>query len=296
MHDANKLAALGPTCYSARVKSERERVAASVAWIRRRSSTIPAVGIILGSGLGGIAERFAPQERWSTSAMPDFPVSTAPGHLGELIFGRVGERAVTILSGRVHGYEGHEPVALGFGVRVLRALGCSDVILTNAAGGLNSDFHTGDIMLVDDHVSLPGLVGRSPLSGAEMNPDLTRFVDLTEAYDPALRAMAASVAVENEICLQRGVYVMVGGPQYETPAEVRFLRSVGGDAVGMSTVPEVIVARQLGMRVMALSVISNPAAGLLAKPITHEQVLESVKMAADQVGTIIVGVIMRSTA
>jgi len=183
---------------------------------------------------------------------------------------------------------------LGFGVRVLHALGCADLIITNASGGLNPDFHSGDIMLIDDHISLPGLVGQSPLAGSEVNPNLSRFVDLTEAYDPVLRAVATEVALENGIAPRRGVYVMVGGPHYETPAEVRFLRSIGGDAVGMSTVPEVIVGRQLAMRVLALSVVSNPAAGVLAEPIAHEQVLQVVERAAGQVGTIIAGVIERS--
>jgi len=252
------------------------------------------VGIILGSGLGSIAERIAPLARWSTSAIPDFPISSVPGHAGELILGRIGERTVAILSGRVHGYEGHEPDVLGFGVRVLHALGCADLIITNASGALNPDFHSGDIMLIDDHISLPGLVGQSPLAGSEVNPNLSRFVDLTEAYDPVLRAVATEVALENGIAPRRGVYVMVGGPHYETPAEVRFLRSIGGDAVGMSTVPEVIVGRQLAMRVLALSVVSNPAAGVLAEPIAHEQVLQVVERAAGQVGTIIAGVIERS--
>ncbi|HLH72864.1 MAG TPA: purine-nucleoside phosphorylase [Chloroflexota bacterium] len=276
------------------MRSESERIAEAMRWIRRHSSATPRFGIILGSGLGSVAAQISQPECFQTASIPYFPASTVSGHAGELILGSIGGVTVAVLSGRVHGYEGHKPAALSFGVRIFRALGCSEMILTSASGALNPDFRSGDVMLIEDHISLPGLAGHSPLIGPEVGPGLTRFVDLSEAYDPALRVTASAVASEAGIHLRRGIYVMVGGPQYETPAEVRFLRSIGGDAVGMSTVPEVIVGRQLGMRVLALSVISNAAAGILHEPITHEAVLAAVEKAAKSVGTIIVGVVTRT--
>ncbi len=252
---------------------------------------MPRVGIILGTGLGSAAAEVQPDARFSTSTIPEFPPSTVDGHAGELLIGTLAGAPVAVLSGRVHLYEGYEPPTLGLPVRVLHALGVKILIVTNAAGALNDQFEPGEIMLIEDHISFPSLAGRSPLIGRIREPGLNRFVDLTDSYSLALRDLTVSVARQQAITLRRGTYVMVGGPNFETPAEVRFLRSIGGDAVGMSTVPEVIVARQLGMDVLGLSVISNLAAGLPGARLDHEDVMASMGRAAPVVGRLIVGVL-----
>jgi purine-nucleoside phosphorylase len=247
------------------------------------------VGIILGSGLGQVAEEVIADERISTLALPGFPAATVEGHAGELILGTLAGTKVAVLSGRIHGYEGYTPAEVALPSRLLHALGCTILITTNASGGLNPAFTPGDIMLIEDHISLPGLVGLGPLTGYR-GPH-PRFVNLTAAYDADLLALAASVAERHGIPVHRGVYVMVGGPHYETPAEVRLLRSLGGDAVGMSTVPEVIVARQLGMRVLGISVISNRAAGLPGAVLEHAEVIATVGRALPAIRQLIRGLV-----
>ncbi len=253
----------------------------------------PRVGVVLGSGLGAVTDAVDVERRTALASLPHFPRPSVAGHGGELLLGRISGKAVAVLTGRVHGYEGYSPAELGFGVRFLNALGCRDLVVTNAAGALNPDFQPGDVMLIDDHLSFPSLAGLSPLAGETPPANLTRFVDLTDAYSEELRALARDAARDAHLSIRNGVYVMVGGPNFETPSEVRFLRLAGGDAVGMSTVPEVIVARQLGMRVLGLSVISNIAAGLPGAALGHEEVLATVARSAAHVRSIIEGVLAR---
>lgn len=266
-----------------------QRASEALRAIRGRTGLTPSVGIVLGSGLGQLAGAVQESIKLSTASIPYFPPSTVSGHAGELLIGKLAGRVVAVLAGRVHTYEGYTAAEVGFPIRLLRGLGCRDVILTNASGALNRAFCPGDVMLVEDHISVPGLAGQSPLVGGALTANLPRFVDLSDAYSPELRSLATRVAEGAGLILRRGVYVMVGGPHYETPAEVRFLRQAGGDTVGMSTVPEVIVARQLGMRVLALSVISNLAAGLPGASLSHEDVLASVARAVPTVQRIIEG-------
>lgn len=277
-------------CYSPHVDTWTKRAADAADAVRRQIDLVPTVGIILGSGLGEVAAEAAVELRIPTSSLPHFPRSTVLGHAGELLLGRLAGRTVAILSGRVHGYEGYEPAALGMPVRVLHALGCRTLVATNAAGALNPSFAPGEVMVIEDHLSFPSLAGRGPLVGVH-EPELHRFVDLTDAYAPALRALALDVAEKAGTPLRRGIYAMVGGPNFETPAEVRFLRSVGADAVGMSTVPEVIVARQVGMDVLGLSVLSNMAAGMPGALLSHLDVLATVARAAPVVVSTIRGVL-----
>lgn len=270
-----------------------ERADAIARPILERIATAPSVGIILGTGLGAIASDLKDSVRFATTSLAHFPPSTIDGHAGELLVGRLANTMVAVLSGRVHGYEGYGPAELGLPVRVLYALGCRTLIVTNAAGALNPSFHPGDVMIIEDHLSFPSLAGRSPLVGQIREEGLPRFVDLTSAYSPQLRSLTEAVAASIGVVARVGVYVMVGGPNFETPAEVRFLRLAGGDAVGMSTTPEVIVARQLKMDVLGLSVLSNLAAGIPGALLAHEDVMAAMAQAAPVVGKIIEGVVAR---
>jgi len=256
------------------------RAATAAAIVRDRTDLSPGIAIILGTGLGAVAEAMVEATRIPTSSLPHYPPSTVEGHAGLVVVGRLGPTPVVVLSGRIHSYEGYDPSLTGFPVRVLKALGCTTLIVTNAAGALNPSFRPGDVMLISDHISFPSLAGRSPLVGTTSTEDLPRFVDLTGAYDAALRERVRAIAGKFDLAVREGVYVMVGGPNYETPSEVRFLRLIGGDAVGMSTVPEVIVARQLGMSVLGLSVLSNMAAGLPGALLTHDDVNRTMRSAA----------------
>ncbi len=231
------------------------------------------VGLVLGSGLGGFASCLVGASALSYAQIPGLPVSAVSGHAGKLWLGRVGSRTVACLQGRVHAYEGHDTEQVVFGVCLLAALGCRTVLLSNAAGGINTSFNPGTLMLVSDHLNL---TGRNPLVGPapEQGP---RFPDMSFAYDLELQASALRVASEEGIELASGVYAGVLGPSYETPAEIRMLRSLGADAVGMSTVLETIALRQLGVRVGAVSCITNLAAGLGQAELSHDEV----KTAAD---------------
>lgn len=267
----------------------------------------PTIGIILGSGLGALAEGVEQAAAIAYREIPGFPQSTVEGHKGRLVLGSLEGKTVAVMQGRVHAYEGYSPQQVTFPVRVLRAIGCTILIVTNAAGGLNPSFRVGDLMLINDHLNLPGMIGHNPLYGAN-DPTLgPRFPDMSAAYDPALRQLAHEVAASLGLCLHDGVYVMLGGPSYETPAEVRFLRLIGADAVGMSTAAEVVVARHSSMRVMGLSMISNvipmptqaPTAELAhapAGPLGHEEVLAAGAAAAPRFISLIRGVIKRLEA
>ena len=249
-------------------------------FIRSRTAHRPRLGLILGSGLNPLADEVVGADRIPYGDIPHFPRPGVEGHKGQLVVGQLAGQEVLIMQGRAHAYEGYTLQQVTLPVRVMNELGIGTLILTNAAGGLNPTFHAGDLMLINDHIGLMAIVGGNPLWGPN-DPTLgPRFPAMNKAYDPELRALTRRVAAELGVGLREGVYIGLGGPTFETPAEVRFGRMIGGDACGMSTVPEVIVARHVGMRVLGISGISNVAISdpdVLEEP-NHEEV-----MAAGQV-------------
>jgi len=247
----------------------------------------PAAAIVLGSGLGGLAGRLANATVIPYPDIPGFPPSTVAGHAGQLLAGTLGGRPVLALAGRFHMYEGHDAALAAFPARVMHALGASVLIVSNAAGGIRRDFAPGTLMLIDDHVNL---MFRNPLIG-RVEPGDERFPDMSDPYDPALRALAHRVADAAGITLASGVYAGLLGPSYETPAEVRMLATLGVDAVGMSTVPEVLVARAIGMRAVGISCITNLASGLSETSITHAEVIETTARAAERFERLVTGIV-----
>lgn len=232
----------------------------------------PKIGIVLGSGLGDLGEKIENPVSIDYSALEGFPVSTAPGHKGRFIAGKLAGKDVICMQGRLHFYEGHDMADILLPIRVMRRLGTETLILTNAAGGINKTFSVGDIMLIEDHINF---MGRNPLVGQNDDAFGCRFPDMSYAYNPDLRTLAEQCAAASGVDIRKGVYLACSGPSYETPAEIRAFRTLGADAVGMSTVPEVIAANHCGMRVLAFSLISNMAAGILPQPLTEEEVLEA---------------------
>ena len=248
-----------------------EQVQEAAAYVRERIGEEPRIGIILGSGLGGIAEVIEDKHVIPYGDIPHFVCSTAPGHKGQFVAGRFGGKPVICMQGRLHFYEGHALSDIIFPVRVMKLLGVRSLIITNAAGGVNTDFQVGDLMLIEDHINF---MGTNPLIGpndAEFGP---RFCDMSYTYTPSLRRAAEEAAEKLGISLRRGVYLGCTGPSYETPAEIRAFRTLGADAVGMSTVPEVIAASHCGLKVLAFSLITNMAAGVLDQPLSEEEVIE----------------------
>ncbi len=241
----------------------------AAAWLKKASASRPTLAVILGSGFDHVLKGLRVEKKISYAKIPGFTPTAVTGHAGELYFGRLGDTPVIVLSGRAHFYEGHSMERVVFAVRALAAFGIRDLLLTNAAGGINRRFRPGDFMAVTDHINMMGV---NPLRGPA-EPGLPRFVDLTETYDATLRTLLLRAAKAAGIKLQSGVYLAVSGPSYETPAEIRAFRTLGADAVGMSTVPEVIVARQYGMNVASLSCITNRAAGLQKSELSHSDVL-----------------------
>ena len=231
----------------------------------------PSTGLILGSGLGGLAKSIEKSIRIPFAEIPGFPAATVKGHDGALIIGTLGGRRVAAVSGRFHVYEGHPAALAAFPVRVLWALGARELFVSNAAGGISPKLAVGDLMMITDHLNL---MGTNPLLGAAQEGEV-RFPDMTDAYDPRLRHALRTTAEKLGITLREGVYAGLLGPSYETPAEVKMLRGLGADAVGMSTVPEVIVARAIGMRVAGVSCITNAAAGVTGAALSHAEVLET---------------------
>lgn len=245
--------------------------------------------VILGSGLGGFASRLTNAVCIPYADIPGFPRSTAPGHEGKIYYGTVEGRRVYCLSGRFHYYEGYSADEVVFSVRALAACGVKKLIVTNAAGGINKSFKPGELMLITDHINfLP-----NPLIGKNDDDLGPRFPDMTYAYSPALRDMAEEAARKNSIALREGVYIAVSGPSYETPAEIRAFRTLGADAVGMSTVPEVIAANHLGMSVLGISLITNMAAGVLDRRLTGEEVIEAGRNAAPYFERLVADIIGR---
>ena len=240
--------------------------------------TVPIAGIILGPGLGGLAERITPAVAVPFAGVPGFPSATVVGHAGRVISGLLGGRPVVALAGRFHMYEGHDAALAGFSARVLHALGAPVLFVSNAAGGIRRTFRAGDLMLIRDHINL---MFRNPLTGGAEQGD-ARFPDMSAPYDAELAGRLRNDAVALGISLQEGVYGGLLGPSYETPAEVRMLATLGADAVGMSTVPEVIVARAIGMRVAGISCVTNLASGISPHPLSHAEVLETTTRVAEQ--------------
>jgi purine-nucleoside phosphorylase len=243
--------------------------------IRSRTKHRPTIGIILGSGLSAMADAVQEADIIKTTDVPNWPPSTVEGHAGKIVIGKLEGQTVMTLQGRIHFYEGYTMQQATFPVRVMQALGVTTLFVTNAAGGLNKSYAEGDLMLIEDHLNLPGLVGLNPLIGPNDEELGKRFPDMSSAYDPKFREIARQVAQEKGFTLREGVYAALSGPSFETPAEIRALRILGGDAVGMSTAPEVVVARHAGMRVLGVSMISNlviDTPGTAAQTL-HEDVL-----------------------
>jgi purine-nucleoside phosphorylase len=270
------------------VSSYYDEVQGAAALVRSKSSAIPGTAVVLGSGLGGFASSLDRSTSIPYGEIPHWPGTNVVGHEGRLVLGEVAGRPIAALSGRAHFYEGHDLRTVTFATRVLGALGVKTLILTNAAGGINTAFIPGDLMVIDDHINL---LGASPLAGPNDERFGVRFPDLTNVYSPRLRRLADDTAAAQGLALRHGVYVACHGPSYETPAEVRYLRTIGADAVGMSTVPEAIVARHMGIDVLGISCITNFAAGVLPQPLNHDEVLETAKRVRETFITLLQGVI-----
>ena len=260
------------------------RLAALVAAVRERTPLVPEVGIVLGSGLGGLADDLEDVVAIPFDAMPGWPAATAPGHEGRLLLGRLAGRPVVMLQGRFHLYEGNDPGLVIQPVLLFHALGARVVVLTNAAGGLDPSFGPGALMVMTDHINL---TGRSPLMGPNADELGERFPDLTDAWSPRLRAALHAAGAAEGVHLVEGVYVGLTGPTYETPAEVRMLAALGGHAVGMSTVLECIAARWVGLEVCGVSLVTNAGAGYSGEPLTHEEVLESGREAGPRLARVL---------
>ncbi|MFO1488151.1 MAG: purine-nucleoside phosphorylase [Verrucomicrobiota bacterium] len=248
----------------------------AAARLRKLLPSTSRLAIVLGSGFHHVLRETAVTKRIPYAKIPGFASTRVEGHAGECVFGTLGETPVILLSGRVHYYEGRSLEQVTFAIRTLAALGVRDVLLTNAAGGINAKFHPGDFMVITDHINFMGV---NPLRGPKL-PGLRQFVDLTDTYDAGMRRLLRRAATVSRMKLRAGVYLAVSGPSYETPAEIRAFRRLGADAVGMSTVPEAIAARQCGLRVAGLSCITNLAAGMSRGKISHHEVLET----AERVG------------
>ena len=251
-----------------------DQVTSAAAFVRTHVDGVPDVAVVLGSGLGDFGEGLSPATTLPYASIPHWPASGVVGHAGKLVVGGCRSRLVAALSGRAHFYEGHDLLTATFSIRVLGRLGVKTVILTNAAGGVNRAFSQGGLMVIDDHLNL---FGTNPLVGPHDERFGPRFPDMTDAYAPRLRAAADEAAAAMGMTLAHGVYAGLHGPSYETPAEVRYLRVIGADAVGMSTVPETIVARQMGIEVLGISCITNMAAGVLPGPLAHDEVMETAR-------------------
>jgi len=269
-----------------------EQAIEAITAVQARTALKPDVAVILGSGLGDLAGEIRDAVAIPYAEIPHFARSTVPGHAGWLLIGKLEDMPVVVMQGRFHFYEGYALDVLALPVRVMRLLGAHTLIVTNAAGGVNPAYLPGDFMLIRDHINLPGLAGANPLIGPNEERFGERFPALAHAYDAELRALARSVAANwSEITLHEGVYAMVGGPSFETGAELKFLRTVGVDAVGMSTAPEVVVARHMGMRVLGLSLITNTATGEETEAVNHAEVLSAADTARPKFALLVRGIL-----
>ena len=251
-----------------------ERVEEAARSVRLRWGTLPETAIVLGSGLGDFADTLLDAIATPYGEIPHWPASQVVGHAGRLVTGRIAGKRVAALSGRVHFYEGHDLATVVFATRVMGRLGVKQIVLTNAAGGINTSFAQGALMIIDDHINF---LGTNPLVGANDDRFGPRFPDMSEVYSVRLRKIATEAARARGVPVSHGVYVAVHGPSYETPAEIRAFRTLGADAIGMSTVPEAIAARHMGMEVLGISCITNMAAGVLPQPLVHEEVMETAR-------------------
>ena len=267
-----------------------DRVEEAAAAVRARCGALPVTAIVLGSGLGDFAGTLGDASSIPYAELPHWPVSRVLGHEGRLVVGQVGRARVAALSGRVHFYEGHDLATVVFATRVMGRLGVRQLILTNAAGGINTSFAAGALMVIDDHINL---LGSNPLVGANDDRFGPRFPDMSEVYSTRLRGIADDAARAAGVAVAHGVYVGVHGPSYETPAEIRFFRTIGADAVGMSTVPEAIAARHMGMEVLGVSCITNMAAGVLPQPLVHDEVMATAQRVRGAFISLLEGIIGR---
>lgn len=270
-----------------------QEIDAAAACVRGRISIQPQIALILGSGLGPLADEVESPAIIPTNEIPNWPVSTVRGHKGRLVIGRLMGKPILVLQGRAHYYEGYSMSRIGLPVRVMQRLGVRTVVLTNAAGGINPEFFAGDLMLITDHLSLLPMTGPNPLRGPNLDEFGPRFPDMSEVYDKELLALAQQVSDEQNLSVRRGVYAGLSGPSFETPADCRFLRQAGADAVGMSTVPEAIVARHGGLRVLGISGISNKIDINGNNVASHEEVLEAGKIIVPKLSALIKGVLAR---
>lgn len=260
----------------------------AAAYIQSKTEVKPEVGLILGSGLGVLADLIQDGISIPYQDIPHFPVSTVEGHDGELLLGTIEGRAVVMMKGRFHMYEGYGPEVTAFPVRVMKELGVSSLLVTNAAGGVNTSYEPGDLMVISDHLNL---TGKNPLIGPNDAALGVRFPDMSEGYSRRLRKLLKDTAESKGIHVQEGVYAGLLGPTYETPAEIRMLRTLGADAVGMSTVSETIVARHAGLEVLGISCISNMAAGILDQPLSHDEVMETTDRVREKFLSLVLAVI-----
>lgn len=267
-----------------------ERVEEAARSIRARCGPLPDAAIVLGSGLGDFAETLLDAIATPYGDIPHWPASKVVGHAGRLVIGSVGRTRIAALSGRAHLYEGHDLGSVVFATRVMGRLGVRHIILTNAAGGINTTFAQGALMIIDDHINL---LGTNPLVGPNDERFGPRFPDMSEVYSKRLRAVADEAARAEGVAVSHGVYVAVHGPSYETPAEIRYLRTIGADAVGMSTVPEAIAARHMGLDVLGISCITNMAAGVLPQPLVHDEVMATARRVRGAFIALLEGIIER---
>ena len=275
---------------TAGLPGEFERAGLAADFIFSRTNLRPQIALVLGSGLGAFADEFASAKRIPYAEIPYFPRSTAIGHAGQLVIGKVGAIPVAGMQGRVHLYEGYSAKEVVFPIRVFARLGVKAVILTNAAGGIKREFTQGRLVVISDHINLQGV---NPLTGPNEEWFGLRFHDMTGAYDRRFREMAVDEGNRLGIGMNEGVYAGLAGPNYETPAEIRYLRTIGADLVGMSTVPEVIAARHSGLRVLGISCVTNAAAGILDQPLNHIEVLETAERVKGQFISLLKAVVPR---
>jgi purine-nucleoside phosphorylase len=267
-----------------------DRIEQTAAFIRARCGAVPDTAIVLGSGLGDFADRLRDPVSTPYGDLPHWPASTVIGHSGTLVIGNLGARRVAALAGRAHVYEGHAQATVAFAVRVMGRLGVKHLILTNAAGGINTGFAQGALMIIDDHINL---LGSNPLIGPNDERLGGRFPDMSEVYSSRMRRIADEAAAAAGIPLAHGIYVATHGPSYETPAEIRYFRTIGADAVGMSTVPEAIAARHMGLEVLGISCITNMAAGVLPGPLNHDEVMDTTRRVRGSFIALLEGILAR---
>ena len=272
-----------------RLKDTMKRLEKTVEYLKSKISEVPDIAVVLGSGLGKLADFIDGKQEIPYEEIPNFPKTTVVGHEGKLIFGRIGQKNVVAMKGRFHYYEGHDMDTVVYPIRAFKLLGIENLIVTNAAGGVNTGFVPGDLMMIRDHI---GFFAENPLRGENLDDLGPRFPDMSACYDRSLIMMAEDCSSRLGIGVKSGIYAYSKGPSFESPAEIKALRTLGADAVGMSTVPEVITARHMGMRVLGISCITNMAAGILDQPLKHEEVLETGKMVEKKFSSLVSEIVL----